>query len=286
MSSAEDQPALHDVLIADAINAAIAEDIGSGDITSRVCIPVTTQATAKFIAKANGIISGIEVAARILSAVDPTIVTSILIADGAAVTKGDIIAVTNGPARSMLTAERTALNFLQRMSGIATTTHAFVAATKGTKAIILDTRKTAPGLRATDKLAVVHGGGSNHRFGLYDMAMLKNNHITASGSITAAVTALRAETQVPIEVEVRSFEELEEALSLNIARIMLDHFNLDDMRRAVAIAAGRTPLEASGNMTIERIPAVAATGVDFISVGALTHSVTALDISFTFDPSH
>lgn len=286
MSSAEDQPALHDVLIADAINAAIAEDIGSGDITSRVCIPVTTQATAKFIAKANGIISGIEVAARILSAVDPTIVTSILIADGAAVTKGDIIAVTNGPARSMLTAERTALNFLQRMSGIATTTHAFVAATKGTKAIILDTRKTAPGLRATDKLAVVHGGGSNHRFGLYDMAMLKNNHITACGSITAAVDALRAETQVPIEVEVRSFEELEEALSLNIARIMLDHFNLDDMRRAVAIAAGRTPLEASGNMTIERIPAVAATGVDFISVGALTHSVTALDISFTFDPSH
>ena len=286
MSSAEDQPALHDVLIADAINAAIAEDIGSGDITSRVCIPVTTRATAKFIAKANGIISGIDVAARILTTVDPTIVTNILIADGSPVAKGDIIAVANGPARSMLTAERTALNFLQRMSGIATTTHAYVAATRGTKAIILDTRKTAPGLRATDKLAVVHGGGSNHRFGLYDMAMLKNNHITACGSITAAVDALRAETQVPIEVEVRSFEELEEALSLNIARIMLDHFNLDDMRRAVVIAAGRTPLEASGNMTIERIPAVAATGVDFISVGALTHSVTALDISFTFDPSH
>ena len=286
MSSAEDQPALHDVLIADAINAALAEDIGSGDITSRVCIPATTDATAKFIAKANGIISGIDVAARILTTVDPTIVTNILIADRAPVTKGDIIAIANGPARSMLTAERTALNFLQRMSGIATTTHAFVAATKGTKAIILDTRKTAPGLRATDKLAVVHGGGSNHRFGLYDMAMLKNNHITACGSITAAVDALRAETQVPIEVEVRSFEELEEALSLNIARIMLDHFNLDDMRRAVVIAAGRTPLEASGNMTIERIPAVAATGVDFISVGALTHSVTALDISFTFDPSH
>jgi nicotinate-nucleotide pyrophosphorylase (carboxylating) len=172
------------------------------------------------------------------------------------------------------------------MSGIATATHAYVAATNGTKAIILDTRKTAPGLRATDKLAVVHGGGSNHRFGLYDMAMLKNNHITACGSITAAVTALRAETQVPIEVEVRSFDELEEALSLNIERIMLDHFSLNDMQRAVAIAAGRTPLEASGNMTLERIPAVAATGIDFISVGALTHSVTALDISFTFDPTH
>jgi nicotinate-nucleotide pyrophosphorylase (carboxylating) len=286
VSSAEDQPALHDVLIADAINAALAEDIGSGDITSRVCIPVTTQATAKFIAKANGIISGIDVAARILTTVDPTIVTRILITDGAAVTKGDIIAVTHGPAHAMLTAERTALNFLQRMSGIATTTHAFVTATKGTKSIILDTRKTAPGLRATDKLAVVHGGGSNHRFGLYDMAMLKNNHITACGSITAAVDALRASSDVPIEVEVRTFDELNEALSLNIARIMLDHFNLDDMKRAVEIAAGRTPLEASGNMTIERIPAVAATGVDFISVGALTHSVTALDISFTFDPSH
>ena len=225
VNSVEDQPALHDVLIADAINAALAEDIGSGDITSRVCIPVTAQATAKFIAKANGIISGIEVAARVLNTVDPTIVTNILIADGAPVTKGDIIAVANGPARSMLTAERTALNFLQRMSGIATTTHAFVAATKGTKAIILDTRKTAPGLRATDKLAVVHGGGSNHRFGLYDMAMLKNNHITACGSITAAVDALRTSSSVPIEVEVRSFEELEEALSLNIARIMLDHFS-------------------------------------------------------------
>ena len=274
------------MLIADAIKSAIQEDVGSGDITSVVCIPSTTDATAKFIAKASGIVSGIDVAARVLSSVDPTIITNILIADGSPVTKGDIIAIANGPARSMLTAERTALNFLQRMSGIATATHAYVAATNGTKAIILDTRKTAPGLRATDKLAVVHGGGSNHRFGLYDMAMLKNNHITACGSITAAVDALRAKTQVPIEVEVRSFEELEEALSLNIARIMLDHFNLDDMRRAVVIAAGRTPLEASGNMTIERIPAVAATGVDFISVGALTHSVTALDISFTFDPSH
>jgi nicotinate-nucleotide pyrophosphorylase (carboxylating) len=286
VSSAEDQSALHDMLIADAIKSAIQEDVGSGDITSRVCIPITTHATAKFIAKASGIISGIEVAARVLSSVDPTIVTNILIKDGAPVAKGDIIAIANGPARSMLTAERTALNFLQRMSGIATGTHAYVAATNGTKAMILDTRKTSPGLRATDKFAVVHGGGSNHRFGLYDMAMLKNNHITACGSITAAVEALRAKTQVPIEVEVRTFDELNEALSLNIERIMLDHFNLDDMRRAVEIAAGRTPLEASGNMTIERIPAVAATGVDFISVGALTHSVTALDISFTFDPTH
>lgn len=277
---------LHDIRIADAIHAALREDIGVGDITSLTCIPVSVTATARFIAKSSGIVSGIGIAAQVLTSVDPAIESDILITDGAPVTKGDIIAVSRGPARSMLTAERTALNFLQRMSGIATTTHTYVTATLGSKAIILDTRKTAPGLRATDKLAVTHGGGSNHRFGLYDMAMLKNNHITACGSITAAVAALRATTNVPIEVEVRTFDELNEALSLDVERIMLDHFSIDDMRRAVEIAAGRTPLEASGNMTLERIPNVAATGIDYISVGALTHSVTALDISFTFDPTH
>jgi nicotinate-nucleotide pyrophosphorylase (carboxylating) len=286
VSSAEDQSALHDMLIADAIKSAIQEDVGSGDITSDVCIPETTTSTARFIAKAAGIVSGIEIAARVLMTIDASISVEIQIPDGSSVAKGDVIAVAHGPSRSMLTAERTALNFLQRMSGIATTTHAYVAATKGTNAIILDTRKTAPGLRAADKLAVTHGGGTNHRFGLYDMAMLKNNHITACGSITAAVAALRAQSAVPIEVEVRTFDELNEALSLGIERIMLDHFSLKDMRRAVEIADGRTPLEASGNMTLDRIPDVAATGIDYISVGALTHSVTALDISFTFDPTH
>ena len=286
MSSAEDQSALHDVLIADAIKSAIQEDVGSGDITSDVCIPETTTSTGRFIAKAAGIVSGIEIAALVLMTIDASICVEIQIPDGSPVAKGDVIAVAHGPARSMLTAERTALNFLQRMSGIATTTHAYVAATKGTNAIILDTRKTAPGLRATDKLAVIHGGGTNHRFGLYDMAMIKNNHITACGSITAAVAALRAASSVPIEVEVRTFDELNEALSLDVERIMLDHFSLIDMRRAVEIADGRTPLEASGNMTLDRIPDVASTGIDYISVGALTHSVTALDFSFTFDPTH
>jgi nicotinate-nucleotide pyrophosphorylase (carboxylating) len=242
-------------------------------------------ATARFIAKSSGYVSGIRIAERVLTIVDANIRAEIHFPDGSAVSKGDVIATASGSAQSMLTAERTALNFLQRMSGIATTTHSYVLATAGTKAVILDTRKTAPGLRITDKLAVTHGGGSNHRFGLYDMAMLKNNHITACGSITAAVAALRATTQVPIEVEVRTFAELEEALSLNVDRIMLDHFSLDEMRRAVEITAGRTPLEASGNMTLDRIPDVAATGIDFISVGALTHSVNALDISFTFDES-
>lgn len=274
------------MLIADAIKSAIQEDVGSGDITSDVCIPETTTSTARFIAKAAGIVSGIEIAALVLMSIDASICVEIHIPDGSPVAKGDVIAVAHGPARSMLTGERTALNFLQRMSGIATTTHAYVAATKGTNAIILDTRKTAPGLRATDKLAVTHGGATNHRFGLYDMAMLKNNHITACGSITAAVTALRAQSTVPIEVEVRTFDELNEALGLDVDRIMLDHFSLSDMRRAVEISDGRTPLEASGNMTLDRIPDVAATGIDYISVGALTHSVEALDISFTFDTTH
>ncbi|MFY8052109.1 MAG: carboxylating nicotinate-nucleotide diphosphorylase [Armatimonadaceae bacterium] len=286
MSSAEDQAALQEKLIAEAIKSAIREDVGSGDITTDVCIPETTASTARFIAKAAGIVSGIEIAARVLMTIDASITVQIHIPDGSPVAKGDVIAVAHGPARSVLTAEWTALNFLQRMSGIATTTHAYVAATKGTTAIILDTRKTAPGLRATDKLAVIHGGGTNHRFGLYDLAMIKNNHITACGSITAAVAALRAKSTVPIEVEVRTFDELNEALGLDVDRIMLDHFSLSDMRQAVEIADGRTPLEASGNMTIDRIPDVAATGIDYISVGALTHSVTALDISFTFDPTH
>ena len=286
MSSAEDQAALQEKLIAEAIKSAILEDVGSGDITSDVCIPETTGSTARFVSKAAGIVSGIEIAARVLMTIDASVIVHIHIPDGSPVAKGDVIAVAHGPARSMLTAERTALNFLQRMSGIATTTHAYVAATAGTDAIILDTRKTAPGLRATDKLAVIHGGGTNHRFGLYDMAMIKNNHITACGSITAAVAALRAQSTVPIEVEVRTFDELNEALGLDVDRIMLDHFSLSDMQRAVEIADGRTPLEASGNMTLDRIPDVAATGIDYISVGALTHSVTALDISFTFDPTH
>lgn len=285
VNTADDHTTWQNKLIADAINSAIREDVGSGDVTSNVCIPSETPAAARFIAKAGGIVSGINVAAHVLNTIDSAITIDVRIPDGHSVAKGDVIAVAHGPARSMLTAERTALNFLQRMSGIATITHSYVAATAGTNAVILDTRKTAPGLRVTDKLAVTHGGGSNHRFGLYDMAMLKNNHITACGSITAAVAALRATTQVPIEVEVRTFAELEEALSLDVERIMLDHFSLDDMRKAVEMTAGRTPLEASGNMTLDRIPDVAATGIDFISVGALTHSVTALDISFTFDES-
>jgi nicotinate-nucleotide pyrophosphorylase (carboxylating) len=192
-----------------------------------------------------------------------------------------------GPGRALLSGERTALNILQRMSGIATLTSQFVEAVAGTRAVILDTRKTAPGLRALDKWAVRLGGGQNHRHGLYDMVLIKDNHIAAvGGDIPAAVARVRAgdPRRRPIEVEVRTLDELRAALPLNVDRILLDNMDLDTMRAAVEIAAGRTPLEASGNMSLERVPAVAATGVDFISVGALTHSAAALDISLKLFP--
>lgn len=272
-----------DTSLTAALRDALTEDIGNGDITSQHCIPAGTVARARFVAKSTGVISGIGVAADVLHCVSPEILTTILVQDSHMVTPGTVIAHANGPADKMLTGERTALNFIQRMSGIATLTRSYVDAVKGTKAIILDTRKTAPGLRAFDKLAVSHGGGSNHRFGLFDMAMIKNNHIAACGSITKAVMALRKHAHVPIEVEVRTFIELEEALSLGVDRIMLDHFSVASIQAAVELTAGRTPLEASGNVNLTTVRDIASTGIDYISVGALTHSVIALDISFTFD---
>jgi nicotinate-nucleotide pyrophosphorylase (carboxylating) len=201
--------------------------------------------------------------------------------DGDGVARGQVFATIHGPCRALLTGERVALNFLQRMSGIATLTRRFVEAVEGTRAVILDTRKTAPGLRLLDKWAVRLGGGQNHRIGLYDMALIKDNHIAAVGSITEAVKRVRAldERHRPIEVEVTSLEQLREALPLDVDRILLDNMSLDQMREAVRAANGKTPLEASGNVTLDNVAQVAATGVDFISVGALTHSVKALDIS-------
>jgi len=186
-----------------------------------------------------------------------------------------------GPGTGVLSGERVALNFLQRMSGIATLTHQFVEAVKGSKAVILDTRKTAPGLRVLDKLAVRLGGGENHRFGLYDMVLIKDNHIAAAGSISQAINKVRASIgkALAVEVEVKSMAEFEEALAFRPDRIMLDNMSLQDMSRAVALAAGRVELEASGNVTLENVTDIAGTGVDFISVGALTHSARALDIS-------
>jgi nicotinate-nucleotide pyrophosphorylase (carboxylating) len=269
------------------LRAALAEDLGDGDVTTACTIPPERMLAGRFLAKAPGVAAGLAVAARVLTLVDPAVRVDLAVADGQAVAPGMVLGAVLGPGRALLSGERTALNNLQRMSGIASLTRQFVEAVAGTRAVILDTRKTAPGLRALDKWAVRLGGGQNHRHGLYDMVLIKDNHIAAvGGDIPAAVARVRAcdPRGRPIEVEVRTLDELRAALPLNVDRILLDNMDLDTMRAAVTLTAGRTPLEASGNMRLERVPAVAATGVDFISVGALTHSAPALDISLKLYP--
>jgi nicotinate-nucleotide pyrophosphorylase (carboxylating) len=252
-------------------------------VTTLCTIPEDATLTGRFIAKADGIVAGLEVARLTFALVDERVRVDFSIHDGDRVTKGQAFGTVNGPTRALLIGERTAFNLMQRMSGIATMTHQFVEAVKPHKSVILDTRKTAPGLRVLDKWAVKLGGGQNHRIGLFDMVLIKNNHITAVGSITAAINRVREcdDRHRPIEVEVRTLDELHEALALKPDRILLDNMSLDQMLAAVQIAAGRVPLEASGNVTLETVNAIAATGVDFISSGALTHSVKALDISLT-----
>ncbi|MHB1355903.1 MAG: carboxylating nicotinate-nucleotide diphosphorylase [Anaerolineae bacterium] len=265
-----------------AITNALAEDIGPGDVTSLATIAPDTRLAGLFLAKAEGVVAGLEVVGEVFAQVDPHIIFQPLVADGAFIAKGDIAAKVAGKGPGILTAERTALNLLQRMSGTATLTHRYVQAVAGTHCIILDTRKTAPGLRVFDKLAVVLGGGANHRFGLFDMVLVKDNHIEAAGGISTAVKMVRESahcTGLAIEVEVTSLTQLAEALSLQVQRIMLDNMDFGTMRQAVELTAGRVPLEASGGITLETVAGVAATGVDYISVGALTHSVHALDIS-------
>lgn len=268
-----------------AIQIALEEDIGSGDATSNATLPEELIYNGRFLIKAPGILAGLNIAELVFKTVDDRIVLTKLAADGTAVSPGDIIATISGPARSLLTAERTALNFMQRMSGIATLTRQFMDAVAGTNAVILDTRKTVPGLRALDKMAVRQGGGQNHRIGLYDMVMIKDNHIAAAGGITTAVARIRATSaaNLPIEVEVKNLTELEEVLPLNVDRVMLDNMSLAEMKEAVEMVNGRCQLEASGNVTLDTVAAIAATGVDYISSGALTHSVTALDISLNFE---
>lgn len=274
-----------DEQIREAVQRALAEDIGPGDVTSQWILPPETWGRGGLLAKAEGVLAGLEVARQVFQQVDQRITFQAHQKDGEAISKGDILATVEGPAASILTAERTALNFLQRMSGIATLTRRYVEAVAGTRAVILDTRKTAPGLRLLDKWAVQLGGGQNHRLGLYDMVLIKDNHIAAAGSITQAVERVRQRNQqgLAVEVEVKSLAELEEALALGVDRIMLDNMSLEEMRQAVEITAGRVPLEASGNVTLENVAAIAATGVDYISVGALTHSVKALDISLEIE---
>lgn len=266
------------------VRNALAEDIGPGDVTSLAIIPPSTHLLGRFLVKAPGVIAGLEVVGEVFAQVDEKLTYTPLKPEGSAVNAGEIVAHVEGYGPGILIAERTALNFLQRMSGIATATRRYVEAVAGTRAKILDTRKTAPGLRVLDKLAVKLGGGSNHRIGLYDMVLIKDNHIQAAGSITRAVNLVRQHvTGLAIEVEVETLEQLDEALGLGVDRIMLDNMSLEMMREAVRRAGGKIELEASGGVTLQSVADVAATGVDLISVGALTHSVKALDISLDIE---
>lgn len=267
------------------IRRTLVEDIGAGDVTTNCIIPETSQGRGRIIAKAPGLMAGLELFRHVFFVLDKSVAVTPLVCDGDWVEKGAMIATISGPTRVLLSGERTALNFLQRMSGIATLTRQYAAAVADTRAIILDTRKTAPGLRLTDKWAVQFGGGQNHRMGLYDMVLIKENHIAAAGSITAAVNCVRQNDPRgrAIEVEVTNLNELYEALALHVDRIMLDNMSLAQMKEAVTITAGRIPLEASGNVNLDTIRAIAETGVDYISIGALTHSVQAMDISFLLE---
>ena len=267
--------------ISSLIESALKEDIGNGDVTTNALIPDTMNSTATMVAKADGIIAGMEVAEAVFRTLSAQFSWKPLVKDGDSIKKGDLLVEMSGPFRALLTGERLALNFLQRISGIATMTGLFVTqvAEYGTK--ILDTRKTVPGLRMLDKYAVKAGGGENHRIGLHDMVLIKDNHIKVAGGIKNAVNQIRA--QVPstmkIEVETTTLEEVQEALEMNADIIMLDNMSTTMMKNCVELINHRAKVEASGNMNLERVREVAETGVDYISIGALTHSVTALDIS-------
>ncbi len=263
------------------ITTALMEDINYIDEAADNLIPEEHKSSAYYVAKDTGVVCGIEVAKRVFELAGGDVVFNILMKDGTKVKKGDIIATLEGSTLTLLKGERTALNLLQHMSGIATATNKCVELVAGTKASVTDTRKTLPGLRALQKYSVTVGGGKNHRFNLSDAAMLKDNHIDAYGGITPAVTALRQKIghTVKIEVEVRTLDELKEALENKVEIIMLDNMTNDDMKKAVEITAGRALLEASGNVTTDNIRSVAETGVDIISLGALTHSVKCFDIS-------
>ncbi|MCX4256854.1 MAG: carboxylating nicotinate-nucleotide diphosphorylase [Oscillospiraceae bacterium] len=265
----------------DIIKRALAEDINYIDLATDYLLDDEEVSTANFVSKAEGVLCGIDCALRVFTLIDSDVKSEIKIKDGGKVSKGDVIATVTGRTKSILKGERTALNILQHMSGIASETAKYVACCEGTNCSIAETRKTLPGLRALEKYAVVVGGGKNHRFNLSDGAMLKDNHIDAYGSLTNAVAALRAKVghMVKIEVEVRNFDELWEALNCKADVIMLDNMTTEQMAECVKIAGGKSVLEASGNITLANAAEVARTGVDIISVGALTHSVKAFDIS-------
>jgi nicotinate-nucleotide pyrophosphorylase (carboxylating) len=264
--------------IAYCIDRALREDIGDGDITTNSIVPVGSIAACLIVAKQDGVVAGLDVAGAVFQTLDKSIEFDGQVAEGSEVLSSTTLASIRGPARAILTGERTALNFLGRMSGIATMTRKYVDAVAGTRVAVLDTRKTAPGLRVVDKLAVKRGGGQNHRSGLHDMILVKNNHIDACGSVMEAVT--RARSTYPgrmIEVEARNLGEVKAALEARTERILLDNMHVDDIHEAVLLNAGSAKLEVSGNVTLDTVAQIAATGVDYISVGALTHSVHNFD---------
>ncbi len=266
------------------ITLALQEDIGSSDVATQALIRPQAMISARWIAKAEGVLSGLPVALRVFQTLDPRVEMETTFHAGDRVVTGDVIATFHGDYQALLTGERTALNFVQRMSGIATATRAFVDAIGDLPTRLLDTRKTLPGHRVLDKQAVRDGGGKNHRMGLYDLAMIKDNHIVAAGGIRAAVQAVRAAipAYLNVEVETSSLEEVKEALDAHADIIMLDNMSLEMMREAVTFIQHRALTEASGNVTLQRVRAIAETGVDFVSTGAITHSVKALDISMKF----
>ena len=269
------------LLVEPQVRAALLEDIGrAGDITSELTIPAGAHATARLVARKPGRIAGLIAANAAFRLVDPALKFTVSMPDGSDVPPGALLATIEGPARAILTAERVALNFLGHLSGVATATQALVKAVEGTKTRIVCTRKTLPGLRTLQKYAVRCGGGFNHRFGLDDAAMVKDNHVAAAGGIAPAIQRLRAGLghMVRIELEVDTLAQLEEALALGVDTILLDNMSPDDLRRAVALASGRAVLEASGNVTLATVRAIAETGVDYISSGAITHSAPNLDI--------
>lgn len=270
-----------DLLIEKLIDLAIEEDVSTGDISTDAIIPSHSRAVAVMTAKADGVISGLSVIRRVYERFEDDFGWEPYVNDGDRVSKGDRILKITAGYRTLLYGERLSLNILQRMSGIATATARYVAELEGTGTVLLDTRKTAPGMRVLDKMAVKDGGGKNHRMGLYDMVMLKDNHIKIAGGIPAAIAAVKDNLplSVRLEVETTCLDEVRQALEGGADIIMLDNMDNETMAEAVRIIGGRAKTEASGNMNVARLKAVAATGVDYISVGALTHSVTALDIS-------
>jgi nicotinate-nucleotide pyrophosphorylase (carboxylating) len=273
------------VLIEPIVRRALEEDLGrAGDITSELTVPADRTARARLVARKPGTVAGLIAAERAFRLLDTSIQFRCELPDGSAAAAGEVLAIVVGPARAILTAERVALNFTGRLSGIATATRALVDAVKSTSAKIVDTRKTTPGLRVLEKYAVGCGGGFNHRFGLDDAVLIKDNHIAAAGSLAEAVQRVRAGTahMTKIEVEVDTLMQLEEALALGVDTILLDNMSLEDLRRAMAMAKGRAVLEASGNITLATVRAIAETGVDYISSGAITHSASSLDVALDF----